>query len=121
MRASSGTVVGALVLGAAGLLAFGCTSAAAKLQAWEGRPVSEMVAALGKPDRIVSYPFGGRVYVWEEERATAVAADASGRRQAVGQNRATQVYREMALVGDDGVVLRTHAESAAKGSAPSTF
>jgi hypothetical protein len=121
MRARSGSVLGSVVLGTAGLLAFGCTSAAAKLQAWEGKPVSEMVAALGKPDRIVSYPYGGRIYIWEEERSAAVAADVTGRRQAVGQNRASQVYREMALVGDDGVVLRTHADSAAKGSSPSTF
>jgi hypothetical protein len=121
MRGRTRAALGALVLGSAMLLASGCTSAAAKLQAWEGRPVSELVAARGKPNRIVSYPYGGRIYIWEEERTGTVAADASGRRQAVGENRAVQVYREMALVGEDGVVLRTHVDTAAKGSTPSAF
>lgn len=101
------------------LCLFGCVSAAERMQRWEGHPVADLVADRGPADRIVQYPYGGRLYIWEEERASAASADATGRRAAIGQRRETRMYREIALVGDNGVILRTHVETGSKGATPS--
>ena len=108
----------AAALGAVALCCLGCVTAAERMQQWVGRPVAELVAARGPADRIVQYPYGGRIYIWEEERSSPTSADATGRRAAVGQRSETQVFREMALVGDDGVVLRTQVETGTKGANP---
>ena len=52
------------------------------------------------------------------ETATVAAADATGRRTSVGQRHESRVYREMALVGDNGIIVRTHVENGIKGSTP---
>jgi hypothetical protein len=121
MRAIATSRRNASALCAAALLCLGCVTAAERLQRFEGRPVSELIAARGPADRIVGYPFGGRVYIWEEERTTPTSPDATGRRAPTGQAQATQVFRAMALVGDDGIVSRTHVENAPKGSTPQPF
>ena len=108
----------AVVLGGVVWCCLGCVSAAERFEQWVGRPVTELVAVRGPADRIVQYPYGGRVYIWEEERSSPTAADATGRRTSVGRSREIRVFREMALVGDDGVVLRTHVETGVKGANP---
>jgi hypothetical protein len=118
MRAQGGLGRRLAALAAATLGCLACVSAAERMRQWEGLPVSALVADRGPADRIVQYPYGGRLYIWEEERATVSTADASGRRTPVGQRRDTGVYREMALVGDDGIIVRTHVESGTKGSTP---
>jgi hypothetical protein len=106
-------------LAALALCCLGCVTAAERLQRWEGRPVADLVADRGPADRIVQYPYGGRLYIWEEERDSATSADATGRRTAVGQRNETRVYREIALVGDDGLIVRTQVQNGIKGSTPS--
>jgi len=108
----------ALALGAVALHSSGCASAGERLQQWVGRPVAELIASRGPADRIVPYPYGGRLYIWEEERSSPTTADASGRRTSVGQRHETRVLREMALVGEDGVIQRTHVETGTRGGSP---
>ena len=121
MRANGTSGRKAAALCAVALLCLGCVTAAEQLQRFEGRPVTELIADRGPADRIVGYPYGGRVYIWEEERTSPTAPDATGKRASTGQKQGTQVFRAMALVGDDGVISRTHVETAAKGSTPQKF
>jgi hypothetical protein len=100
-----------LAAAAAGLCCLGCTSSGARMQRFVGRPVAELVADRGPADRIVLYPYGGHVYIWEREQTAVGGIDATGRRAAVGDRRDALVYREMALVGDDGVIIRTYVEN----------
>ena len=119
MSASGGKRVLSTALAGAAVCLLGCVTAAERMQQWEGRPVAELVAVRGPADRIVQYPYGGRLYIWERERSAPMAADATSKRASSGQHLDTRVFREMALVGDDGVIVRTQVENGSKGSTPS--
>ena len=103
------------------LVLLGCTSAAERLRRWEGRPLAELVAERGPASRIVAYPYGGRLYIWEEVVSTTTAGDTMGKRPSVGQQRSTRVYREVVLVGDDGVIIRTSVESGSRSAGSSRY
>ncbi len=114
MSTNGGGRLAAMALAAIALCCFGCVSAAERMQRWVGHPVAELVASRGPADRIVQYPYGGRLYIWEEETLSPGSADALGRGSFAGRQRETLVYREIALVTDDGVIVSTKAERSSK-------
>jgi len=120
MSAKGSRRLTSMALAAIALCCLGCVSSAELMQRWVGHPVAELVAARGPADRILGYPYGGRLYIWEKEMASPATADATGRRPSAGQRNETQVYREMALVGDDGVIVGTKAERGSKASLPAS-
>ncbi len=115
----SATRIGARSVGAAAaVLLLGCVTANQNLQRWVGSPIADVVAARGPATRIVAYPYGGRLYIWEQELMTPSAGDTTGQGAETGMRDGVRVVREIALVGDDGVVIRTQVESTSRSATP---
>jgi hypothetical protein len=110
MRGARATASCSLAIVAVAIGVAACVSSAQRLQRFVGRPVAELVAERGPAHRIVAYPYGGHLYVWETEAIGGTAADATTRR---GLTTATgaRVVREIALVNDSGIVVETRVES----------
>lgn len=112
MRTSNRSCGALASVAALAFLGLGCASLEQRLQRWEGHPIAELVKDRGPAKRIVSYPYGGRLYIWESERLGGSPPDASGRRSAgLAGPRSRTVVREVALVDDNGVIVRIHVES----------
>jgi hypothetical protein len=91
--------------------AAGCASTQAKLQSWQGRPIAELIAARGEADRIMSYPYGGSLYIWEKRQSRFASAGEDSRR---GDAYVEDVVRTDAfLVDEGGVITRVQTQTAA--------
>ena len=89
--------------------AAGCASTEAKLDQWQGRPISELVAARGEADRIMSYPYGGSLYIWEKRQTRFAAGGADSRRG--GAYLEDVVTTQAFLVDEGGVITRVQSKT----------
>ena len=87
----------------------GCASTEAKLDQWQGRPISELVAARGEADRIMSYPYGGSLYIWEKRQTRFAAGGADSRRG--GAYLEDVVTTQAFLVDEGGVITRVQSKT----------
>jgi hypothetical protein len=102
---------GTQLLAAAAMLALaaGCASLTPKEENWTGHKIAELIARRGPADRIMSYPYGGTLYVWERPEGTlmqgggAFADDASA--------SGNFVHRELVLVSDAGIIVRSEVRT----------
>ena len=90
--------------------AAGCASTEAKLDQWQGRPISELVAARGEADRIMSYPYGGSLYIWEKRQTRFANGGADSRRG--GAYLEDVVTTQAFLVDEGGVITRVQSKTA---------
>jgi hypothetical protein len=90
--------------------AAGCASTQAKLEQWQGRPISELIAARGEADRIMSYPFGGSLYIWEKRQSRIASGGADSRRG--GAYLEDVVTTQAFLVDEGGVITRIQTKTA---------
>ena len=95
-------------------LAAGCTSMTPKREHWEGHPISELIARRGSADRIVSYPYGGTLYIWEKPASSFEANRASvlDGTSTVG----SFVQEQIVLVSDTGIILGSQVTTEAPGT-----
>jgi len=89
--------------------AAGCASTEARLEQWQGRPISELVAARGEADRIMSYPYGGSLYIWEKRQTRFAAGGADSRRG--GAYLEDVVTTQAFLVDEGGVITRVQSKT----------
>jgi hypothetical protein len=89
--------------------AAGCASTEAKLEQWQGRPISELVAARGEADRIMSYPYGGSLYIWEKRQTRFAAGGADSRRG--GAHLEDVVTTQAFLVDEGGIITRVQSKT----------
>ncbi len=103
-----------LLLGAVAVVqvaaATGCTSTQSDLRRWQGRPITELIADRGEADRIMSYPFGGSLYIWEQRQSRIASGGAESAR---GGPRFEDVIMTQAfLVDEGGVITQIQSKSA---------
>jgi hypothetical protein len=99
-------------------VAAGCASTEAKLQQWQGRPISELIAARGEADRIMSYPYGGSLYIWEKRQSRIASTGADSRRG--GAYLEDVVTTQAFLVDEGGVITRIQTRTAVAPPVQST-
>jgi len=90
--------------------ATGCTSTQADVQSWQGRPIAELIAARGEADRIMSYPYGGSLYIWEKRQSRFANGGADSRRG--GVHLEDVVTTQAFLVDEGGVITRVQSKTA---------
>ena len=90
-------------------LAAGCTSAMSKGQHWEGHRISELIERRGPADRIMAYPYGGTLYIWEKQASSFEAARATTLDDSPGL--ASFVQRQIVLVSDTGIIMETQVKT----------
>jgi len=95
-------------------LAGGCTSAMSKPERWEGHRISELIARRGPADRIVPYPYGGTLYIWEKE-ASSFEAD-RGTMLDEGSALPGFVQRQIVLVSDSGIIMESEVKAEPAGA-----
>lgn len=113
MRTTRTWVPAAIVVSLTALIT-GCASTAVNDRRWEGHRINELVASIGPADRIMTYPYGGTLYIWEA-RGTGVEAPDIGSIDSAPQ-LADFVASRVFLVDDSGIIVRTQFERA--GVAP---
>jgi len=95
-------------------LAAGCTSLMPKHEDWKGHKISELIARRGPADRIMLYPYGGTLYIWETADPTLDAGNATS---LDGDSAvAGFLHREIVLVSDAGVILQTQVTDEPAGA-----
>ena len=114
MKSSRTRVQGLAVAASLLALAAGCTSAMSKGQRWEGHRISELIQRRGPADRIVPYPYGGTLYIWEKPASSFEAARAS----ILDESSAFAgfVQTQIVLVSDTGIIM----EDQVRTEAPTT-
>jgi hypothetical protein len=95
-------------------LAAGCTSLAPKQENWQGHQISELIARRGPADRIALYPYGGTLYIWEKPESSFEAFRAGLLDDTA--RVASFVQREIVLVSDAGIILRTQVTTEPAGA-----
>lgn len=100
--------VPAAVVASMTVLAAGCASTTVDDQRWEGHRIKELIASIGPADRIVSYPYGGTLYIWEG-RGTGVDAPDSSTIDDTPRVK-DFVTSRVFLVDDSGIIVRTQFE-----------
>ena len=90
--------------------AAGCASTQADMQSWQGRPIAELIAARGEADRIMSYPYGGSLYIWEKRQTRFANGGADSRRG--GAHFEDVVTTHAFLVDEGGVITRVQSKTA---------
>jgi hypothetical protein len=98
--------------------AAGCTSTQADVQRWQGRPIAELIAARGEADRIMSYPYGGSLYIWEKRQSRIANGGADSRRG--GAYLEDVVTTHAFLVDAGGVITRAQSKTAVASAVQST-
>jgi hypothetical protein len=91
-----------------------CTSLARRSPDWTGHRISELIARRGPADRIMIYPYGGTLYIWESEEWPL-----AGRGPAALDESSTPgvlIHTDIALVSDAGIILRTQASTKTAGA-----
>ena len=101
------------LIGAVVMTSGGCSSSTSGGRQWEGHRISEVVARDGPADRIMAYPYGGTLYIWEAAETHLQAADASTFGNA--PQIESLVRRRIFLVNDAGVITRAQFETMTGG------
>ncbi len=102
---------GTLVLATAAAmlaLAVGCASLTPKEEDWTGHKIAELIARRGPADRIMSYPYGGTLYIWERPEEPLMSGGTIADDTAAP---GTFVHRELVLVSDAGVIVRSEVRT----------
>jgi hypothetical protein len=107
MRTTRTWVPAAIVVSLTALIA-GCASTAVNDRRWEGHRINELVASIGPADRIMTYPYGGTLYIWELRDTRLEPADASTIDDS--PRLADSVMARVFLVDDNGVIVRTQVD-----------
>jgi len=107
MKAARGLAAGLAMI--AIVVAAGCASAVGSSQRWEGHRISELISKDGPADRIVPYPYGGTLYIWETQETRLEAADASSFGNAPHPERLLR--QRIFLVDDAGVITKAQDET----------
>ena len=94
-------------------LAAGCASLKPKQEDWTGHKISELIARRGPADRIMLYPYGGTLYIWERADATL---DARNVNSLDDTPPASFVHREIVLVSDAGLIVQTQVTDEPAGA-----
>ena len=95
-------------------LTAGCASVAAKQEDWTGHKIGELIAQRGPADRIMLYPYGGTLYIWEKPDGplVPVGSDTVDDAPAFGG----LVHREIVLVSDAGIIMRSEVRTEHSGA-----
>jgi len=91
----------------------GCASAVGPSRRWEGHRISELISKDGPADRIVPYPYGGTLYIWETQETRLAAADASSLGNA--PHLESLLRERIFLVDDAGVITKAEEETSYGG------
>ncbi len=95
-------------------LAAGCATLKPKEPDWTGHKISELIARRGPADRIMLYPYGGTLYIWERPDPTLDARDVGSLDDDAAA--VTYVHREIVLVSDGGLILQRQVTDERSGT-----
>lgn len=90
---------------------FGCSSLQSDAQRWQGRPIADLIAARGEANRIMSYPYGGTLYIWEQRQTRMAGGSAEIARG--GRRFEDMVMMQVFLVDERGVITRIQSKTVA--------
>ncbi len=95
-------------------LAASCSSLKLKQEDWTGHQIRELIARRGPADRIVPYPYGGTLYIWEKPEAVLEPAEGGFSDDSAAAG--AFVHREVVLVSDAGVILQSQVTTERPGA-----